>query len=151
MICAETKCADGITRGKIRDKGETRRREKCSKAKLLWLYIDEVTAEHSVLAERGDSIWIFRSFLLPFRERRKSNVGGRTERLKGGVNGSISAVAGGKTRNGTRAEKLAAARNSRARNAKENRIGFSETQSLSLTGKRILTVTRYFRFYACII
>jgi len=39
-----------------------------------------------------DSIWISRSFLLSFRERRKSNVGGRTERLKGGVNGSISAA-----------------------------------------------------------
>jgi len=33
-----------------------------------------------------------RSFLLFFRERRKSNVGGRTGRLKGGVNGSISAA-----------------------------------------------------------
>jgi len=31
-------------------------------------------------------------FLLSFRERRKSNVGGRTGRLKGGVNGSISAA-----------------------------------------------------------
>lgn len=39
-----------------------------------------------------DSILISRSFLLSFRERRKSNVGGRTERLKGGVNGSISEV-----------------------------------------------------------
>lgn len=58
-------------------------------------YFDEATPR--ILPQfpfllREDSIWISRSFLLSFRERRKSNVGGRTERLKGGVNGSISAV-----------------------------------------------------------
>lgn len=44
--------------------------------------------------EHEDSIWIFslEAFLLFFPERRKSNVEGRTERLKGEVNGSISAV-----------------------------------------------------------